>query len=568
MSEKLLNSSRVTGGLDRSAHRSLLFGLGLRRKDLERPIIGIANSWTDMVPGHSHLNEIAAAVREGICSAGGTPREFHTCAVCDGLAQGHSGMRYSLPSRENIADSVEIMARAHCFDGLILLCACDKIIPGQLMAALRLNLPSILVTGGCMAPGYWKDGGNLTLSSMREFIGAVRSGRLAPGELERIEESAIPGAGSCAMLGTANTMSLLGEAMGMSLPGMGAAPAVEAIKLRLARSSGERAVALVKNELTPRRIVTAGALHNAIAVDMALGGSTNSLLHLLALAREAEIDLHLDDFSHISARVPHLCDLLPGGRYPVIELYREGGVPALMSVLEPLLDKNTLTVSGKTAGEIIAEWNMEPPCERQGRVIRSLNRPLHPSGALAVLYGNLAPEGAVVKAAAVKEKDLIMRGPACTFDCMEDALSAAVSGGIEPGAILVVRYEGPAGGPGMREMHMLSATLSGMGSPCAVVTDGRFSGSSRDLRIGHVCPEAAAGGPIALVRDGDPILIDVPGRRLDLQVSREELARRRAQPPLRPITGGILDRYRNQVGPAAKGAVLSREVSSDALKRE
>lgn len=554
-----LRSANVTAGLERSAHRALLLGLGLRREDLERPIIGIANSWTDIVPGHRHLHEVAAAVREGICAAGGTPREFHTCAVCDGLAQGHEGMRYSLPSRENIADTVEIMARAHCFDGLVLLCGCDKIVPGQLMAALRLNLPAILVTGGCMAPGAWGDRRDLTLSSMREFIGAVQAGRLSPGELERIEESAIPGAGSCAMLGTANTMSLLGEALGMTLPGMGASPAADALKLRLARSSGERIVTLVKNDITPRRIVTAGALHNAIAVDMALGGSTNSVLHLLALAGEAGIALSLDDFSRVSSAVPHLCDLLPGGRYPLTEFFREGGVPALMAALEPLLDKAALTASGQTVGELIAGWSEGAPGERPGRAIRPLVNPLHPWGGLAVLYGSLAPEGAVVKTGAVGENDRIMRGSARTFDCLEDAVSAVMAGDIKPGTVLVVRYEGPAGGPGMREMHMLSATLSGMKSRCAVVTDGRFSGSSRDLRIGHVCPEAAAGGPIALVQDGDPILIDLPARRLELQVAPAELARRTAKPPKRNglAIGGILDRYRNEVGPAAGGALLS-----------
>lgn len=557
MSGKDLNSSTITGGLERSAHRSLLFGLGLRREDLERPLIGIANSWTDMVPGHRHLNELAAEVREGICIAGGTPREFHTCAVCDGLAQGHVGMRYSLPSREHIADTIEIMARAHCFDGLVLLCACDKIIPGQLMGALRLDIPAIMVTGGCMAPGAWKDHRALTLSSMREFIGALRSGRLTEAELERIEESAIPGAGSCAMLGTANTMSLLAEAMGMSLPGMGALPALDAAKLRLARSSGERAVALVRDELTPRRIITAGALHNAIVADMALGGSTNSILHLLALADEAGVALGLDDFARISAGVPHLCDLLPGGSHPLVDFYREGGMPALMAVLEPLLDRNTLTVSGIRTGRLIAGWNAHSPGQPPGPVIRPLNRPLHPSGGLAILHGSLAPEGAVIKASAVEESELIMCGPARTFDCLEDAVSAVASGSIEQGTILVVRYEGPAGGPGMREMHMLSATLSGMESRCAVVTDGRFSGSSRDLRIGHVCPEAAAGGPIALVHDGDPIRIDVPSRRLDLLVTPAELASRRAEPPQRPTPAGLLDRYRAQVGSASAGAVLS-----------
>lgn len=551
-----LNSENLTRGPERAAHRALLLGLGLGRSDLEKPLIGVVNSWTDIVPGHMHLGELSQAVREGICAAGGTPREFHTCAVCDGLAQGHGGMRYSLPSRENIADTVEIMARAHCFDGLVLLCGCDKIVPGQLMAALRLNIPAILVTAGCMAPGEWGGRRDLTLSSMREFAGALRAGKISARDLASIEEAAIPGAGTCAMLGTANTMSCLGEAMGMTLPGMGASPARSAFKLRLARASGERIVAAVREGLTPRQIVTREALLNAVAADMALGGSTNSILHLLALAREGEIGLSLEDFDRVSAVVPHLCDLLPGGAFPVPELHREGGIPALMAELEPLLHGGALTVSKETVSGRLRAWRESgaPPVER--RVIRPLARPLSPTGGLTVLRGSLAPEGAVIKTAAVDPAALALEGPARPFDSMEDAVAAALAGSIRPGDVVVVRYEGPTGGPGMREMHMLSSILAGMEARAAVVTDGRFSGSTRGLCVGHLSPEAAAGGPIALVREGDTIRIDIPGRRIDLAVDPAELARRAPCPPLRPVLRGVLAGYRARAGSASGGAVL------------
>ncbi len=556
MNNKRLLSARMTGGTERAAQRALLFGLGLRRQDLGKPLIGIANSWTDIVPGHLHLKDIANALRQGICSAGGIPFEFHTCAVCDGLAQGHCGMSYSLPSRENIADTVEIMARAHCLDGLVLLCSCDKVVPGQLMGALRMDLPSILVTGGCMLPGVQGERRVITLSSMREYIGAVKAGKMTPGELAAIEEAAVPGAGSCAMLGTANTMALLGEAMGLSLPGMGAAPAATADKLRLARSSGERIVELVREGLPPRRIVTRKALLNAVIVDMALGGSTNSILHLLALAREAALELKLVDFDRLSSAVPHLCNLLPGGVYPMIEFYRAGGVPALMAELEACLHTEALTVSGDTVARLICRWREQGFQGAVGKAIHPFAEPVQPYGGLAVLSGSLAPEGAVVKTAAVDPQRLFFKGFARTFDSMEAAVEAAVSGRIESDDMLVLRYEGPAGGPGMREMHLLSAILAGMEAGCAVITDGRFSGSTRGLCVGHVSPEAARGGPIALARDGDPLLIDVPGRKLELNVEPEELARRKPAPPQRPLPGGLLARYQKLVGSAAEGAVL------------
>lgn len=546
---------RLTTGVERAAHRALLYGLGLNRADLDKPLIGIVNSWTDLVPGHMHLNDLAGVIREGIAAGGGTAREFHTCAVCDGLAQGHSGMNFSLPSRDNIADTVEIMARAHCLDGLVLLCGCDKIVPGQLMAALRLNLPTILVTGGCMEPGRCGGHENLTLSSMREMAGAAAAGRITEDELNAIELAAIPGAGSCAMLGTANTMCLLGEALGITLPGMGASPARSAEKMRLARASGERAVDLVRENCRARDIIGRESLLNAITVDMALGGSTNSVLHLLALAYEAGVHLELADFDRLSSKVPHLCDLLPGGKFPLTDFYYEGGLPALQTELASLLKQDLLTVSGKTLSGELTMVNLCRKPTGSRRVIHSLKKPLHSEGGLAVLFGNLAPEGAVIKTAAISDQQTVTEGPAMPFNCMEDAVKATLEGRIAQGSVVVVRYEGPAGGPGMREMHMLSALLSGMNSGAAVVTDGRFSGSSRGVCVGHVSPEAAAGGLLALVEEGDLIRIDIPGKRLDLLVEREELEKREAIPPQKNPVPGLLQRYQKQVGSAAQGAI-------------
>jgi dihydroxy-acid dehydratase len=551
-----LPSLKLTRGTERAAHRALLLGLGLNRSDLEKPLIGVVNSFTDLVPGHLHLNELSTVIREGIAAAGGVAREFHTCAVCDGLAQGHGGMGYSLPSRETIADTVEIMARAHCLDGLVLLCGCDKIVPGQLMAALRLDLPAILVTSGCMPAGDWGPYENITLSSMREFAGAAAAGRISDVELKALEEAAIPGAGSCAMLGTANTMSLLGEAMGMTLPGMGSTPARSSAKLRLARASGEKVVQLVNESISARQIITREALLNAVTVDMALGGSTNSVLHLLALAYEAGVNLTLADFERLSNQVPHLCDLLPGGRYPVAELDREGGIPALFNELKPLLNLKLKTVSGLTVAAIVETAASAQGARNKHRVIHPLNTPLHPEGGLAILYGSLAPEGAVIKAAAIEPGSCVTEGEASVFDSLEEAVQATLAGKVQQGAIIVVRYEGPAGGPGMREMHMLSSLLSGMNSGAAVITDGRFSGSSRGLCIGHVSPEAAAGGPLALVKSGDRILIDLPARRLELLVPPTELDKRKPNPPKKEFPPGILERYRHLASSASTGAVL------------
>ncbi len=550
----------LTQGPERAAHRALLLGLGLNRTDLEKPLIGVANSWTDIVPGHIHLNEMAAAIREGIHSGGGIAREFHTCAVCDGLAQGHTGMSYSLPSRENIADTIEIMARSHCLDGLVLLCGCDKIVPGQLMAALRLNIPAIMVTSGCMEAGRCGTYENLTLSSMRELAGAAVSGKISKSELEAIEEAAIPGAGSCSMLGTANTMSCLAESLGMTLPGMGASPARSAEKIRLSRASGETIIRLIESGINSRNIITRDSLLNAITTDMALGGSTNSILHLLALANEAELKLDLSDFEQLSTKVPHLCDLLPGGNYPLSELYHEGGIPALLRELTPLVNMEVKTVGGVKLGEAIDIYLRKRLPIRGNRVIRPLDKPLHSGGGLAVLYGNLAPEGAVIKTGALRGCPDRMEGPALPFDSMEEAVRAALAGKINKKDLVVVRYEGPAGGPGMREMHMLSSLLSGMNSGAAVITDGRFSGSSRGMCIGHVSPEAAAGGLLPLVEKGDLIKISIPDRHIDLMVEEKVLSGRKPAPPNKIFAPGLLERYRQLAGSAAKGAVLKKGI--------
>ena len=568
-----LPSAEIKEGLARAAHRALLYGVGLGPRDLEpdRPLVGVVNSWTDLVPGHLHLKELAAAAREGIRAAGGVPREFHTCAVCDGLAQGHRGMLYPLPSREIIADTVELMAMAHRLDALVLVAGCDKVVPGQVMGLVRTGLPGIVVTAGCMAAGAWRDRRDLTLSSLRELIGEVTAGRLREDELAAIERAAIPGPGTCAMLGTANTMACLVEAMGLSLPGMAATPALTAEKVRLARASGERAVALALGGPAAREIVTRPALLNAVAADMALGGSTNSVLHLLAIAAEAGAELALDDFDRVSRSVPHLCDLKPGGRYPFPEFYEAGGMPALLDAIRGFLNLSAVGVTGRSLGAELEAW--AAACRRTdrasaeshpaNRVLRSLDDPVHPAGGLAVLRGTLAPEGAVVKTAAVEDRALVFAGPAQVYEAMEEAVDDALAGRIRPGRVVVVRNEGPVGGPGMREQHMLTSILAGLGfgAEVAVVTDGRFSGSTRGLCVGHVAPEAAAGGPIALVRDGDRVVIDIPARRLDLVVASEELDRRRAE--AESIGGktasrvsGLLERYARLVGSASEGAVL------------
>ena len=547
-------SGMLTNGIERAAHRALLYSTGLDREDLGKPMIAVVNSFTEMVPGHFHLRELADFVKQGIIEAGGIPREFSTIAICDGICQGHKGMSYPLPSRELIADSAEYMIEAHQFDGMVMLPGCDKIVPGMLMAAMRLNIPAIVIPGGPMLPGKYKDMEAITLTDMRELIGRTQTGRLTEDELMKIEEAALPGVGTCSMLGTANTMSCLAEALGMSLPGGGLAHAVSAKKRRIAKQSGRRIVAMVKEDLTPRKIMTREALRNAIRVSMAMGASTNSTLHLPAIAHEAGIHITLDDFDELSREIPYLCNIKPSGQYPLSVLEEQGGVPAVMKALERKLDLEQMTVSGKTVGENLAGVELV-----ENDVIFSLDHPKKPEGGLAILHGNLAPKGAVVKQAGVKPSMHYFEGQARVFTSMEEASWAVSNDKIQKGDVLVIRYEGPKGGPGMREMHMTCFLIVGRGmdEDCALVTDGRFSGSTRGPCIGHVSPEAAAGGPIAAVEEGDRIIIDIPNRTLTLCVPEEEIQRRleRVRHIHKPATPA-LERYAALVTSADQGAVL------------
>ena len=547
-------SGMLTNGLERSAHRALLYSTGLDQEDLHKPMIAVVNSFTEMVPGHFHLRELADFVKQGILEAGGIPREFSTIAICDGICQGHKGMSYPLPSRELIADSVEYMIGAHQFDGMVMLPGCDKIVPGMLMAAMRLNIPAIVVPGGPMLPGRYKTMETITLTDMRELIGQTQKGKLTEEELMKIEEAALPGVGTCSMLGTANTMSCLAEALGMSLPGCGLAHAVSAKKRRIAKQSGRRIVEMVEENLTPRRIVTREALRNGIKVSMAMGASTNSTLHLPAIAHEAGIDLSLDDFDELSREIPYLCNIKPSGQYPLSVLEEQGGVPAVMKAIADKLDLEQMTVNGKTVGENLAQVELVA-----NDVIFPLAQPKKPEGGLAILHGNLAPGGAVVKQAGVKPSMYYFEGRARVFTSMEDASYAVSNDQIQKGDVLVIRYEGPKGGPGMREMHMTCSLIVGRGmdEDCALVTDGRFSGSTRGPCIGHVSPEAAAGGPIAAVEEGDKIIIDIPNRTLTLCVPEEEIQRRlsRIKPLIKPATPALA-RYAALVTSADQGAVL------------
>ena len=547
-------SGMLTNGLERSAHRALLYSTGLDQEDLHKPMIAVVNSFTEMVPGHFHLRELADFVKQGILEAGGIPREFSTIAICDGICQGHKGMSYPLPSRELIADSVEYMIEAHQFDGMVMLPGCDKIVPGMLMAAMRLNIPAIVVPGGPMLPGRYKTMETITLTDMRELIGQTQKGKLTEEELMKIEEAALPGVGTCSMLGTANTMSCLAEALGMSLPGCGLAHAVSAKKRRIAKQSGRRIVEMVEENLTPRRIVTREALRNGIKVSMAMGASTNSTLHLPAIAHEAGIDLSLNDFDELSREIPYLCNIKPSGQYPLSVLEEQGGVPAVMKAIADKLDLEQMTVNGKTVGENLAQVELVA-----NDVIFPLAQPKKPEGGLAILHGNLAPGGAVVKQAGVKPSMYYFEGRARVFTSMEEASYAVSNDQIQKGDVLVIRYEGPKGGPGMREMHMTCSLIVGRGmdEDCALVTDGRFSGSTRGPCIGHVSPEAAAGGPIAAVEEGDKIIIDIPNRTLTLCVPEEEIQRRlsRIKPLIKPATPALA-RYAALVTSADQGAVL------------
>ena len=550
-----MRSDVVKNGFARAPHRSLLYASGLTPEELNRPLIGIVNSYNEIVPGHVHLDRIGEAVKAGVLAAGGTPLSFNVIGVCDGIAMGHPGMRYSLPSRELIADSVETMATAHGFDGLVFIPNCDKIVPGMLMAAARLNIPAVFVSGGPMMAGRF-NGADVDVKNVFEAVGEYKAGRMSDEDLAALELAACPGCGSCAGLFTANSMNCLTEALGMGLPGNGTVPAVTAARIRLAKSAGAQVMELVARGIRPRDVMTAAAFENAIAVDMALGGSTNTVLHLLAIAHAAGIDLPLDRFDRISARTPYLVKLSPSGPHHMQDLDEAGGVPAVMAELHrgELIHGDVLTVTGRTVAE-----NLDG-VRRRTDVIRPLSDPHRPDGGIAILWGNLAPAGAVVKAGAVRPEMAHHRGPARVFASEEEAMAAILGGKIQPGDVVVIRYEGPRGGPGMREMLLPTSALAGMGldDKVALITDGRFSGATRGAAVGHVSPEAASGGPIGLIEEGDTIEIDIPGKRLQLLVPDDELDRRREEwtPPLPRVSSGYLARYAAIVGDASTGAVL------------
>ncbi|MCX8044183.1 MAG: dihydroxy-acid dehydratase [Desulfobacterota bacterium] len=551
-----MRSDKMKKGLEKAPHRSLFKAMGYTDEEIARPIVGVVNAANEIIPGHIHLDTIATAVKAGIRMAGGTPVEFPVIGICDGIAMNHEGMKYSLASRELIADSIEVMAIAHPFDGLVLIPNCDKIIPGMLMAALRLNIPAIVVSGGPMLAGRLRDR-DIDLITVFEGVGGVKSGKLSQRDLKILEDYACPGCGSCAGMFTANSMNCLTEALGLGLPGNGTIPAVHAARVRLAKKAGMQIMTLIKRNLTPRAIATPAAFRNAIAVDMALGCSTNTVLHVPAIAHEAGIRLNLDIFNEISRVTPHLCSMSPAGPVHLQDLDHAGGIQAVMKELAKakLIDVRCLTVTGATVAE-----NLKHAPDPDHEIIRPVRKPHHEEGGIAILRGNLAPEGAVVKQSAVEPEMMHWVGTARVFDSEEDAVKAILGGKIKPGHIVVIRYEGPKGGPGMREMLTPTSAIVGMGldRDVALITDGRFSGGTRGAAIGHVSPEAAEGGPIALVKNGDRIEIDIPKKRLTLNVDAQELARRKKawKPPKPKITSGYVYRYALQVTSASTGAVL------------
>ncbi len=554
-----MKSDQVKKGTSRAPHRALLRALGCNDRDISQPFVGIANSFNQVVPGHVHLDQLAREVKRGVRQAGGTPFEFNTIGICDGLAMGHAGMYSSLPSREVVADSVELMARAHGFDALVLIASCDKIVPGMLMAAARLDLPAVMLSGGPMEYGSFQ-GRIVDLVQVFEAVAQVEEGTMDPARLAELEAGACPGPGSCAGMFTANTMACMTEALGLSLPGCATSLAISPAKKELAFASGQAVMQALARDLRPSAILSREAFVNAGRLDMALGGSTNTTLHLPAIAREAGVDFGLADFDRLSRDTPHLCSMSPGGPMRMSHLDQAGGVGAVLKRLEPLLHTGARCVNGKSLAENLPA-RVAPVSFFEQPVIHTLEDPVHQEGGLAVLQGSLAPRGAVVKQTAVAPEMLRHQGPAICFDREEEAVAAYGQGRIQPGQVVVVRYEGPAGGPGMREMLALTSLISGgpLDGRVALVTDGRFSGGSRGAAIGHVSPEAARGGPLALVRDGDTIAIDIPGRKLELMVEESELQRRRQswQPPPPRFTRGALARYAALVGPADQGAVLN-----------
>jgi dihydroxy-acid dehydratase len=554
-----MRSDMVKKGIERSPHRALLRAVGCSSDDWDKPFIGVINSFSEIVPGHIHLQTIAKAVKKGIRSRGGVPFEVNTIAVCDGIAMNHPGMKYSLPSRELIADSVETVAQAHAFDGLVFIPNCDKVIPGMLMAAVRLNFPSVLVSGGPMLAGRFVQGRtarSVDLITVFQAVGEVAEGKMTEAELQELEMVACPGCGSCAGMFTANTMNCLCEALGIALPGNGTIPAVEARRRQLAYRAGQQVMEVLTRGIRPRDVITMDSLYNAFAVDMALGGSTNSVLHLTAVAHEAGLDFPLSLINEIGDSIPHICKLSPASDYHIEDLDLAGGIPAVMHELSGLLKLEASTILGRPIGDVASKARV-----RNREIIRPLSRPYASTGGISILFGNLAPDGAVVKSAAVAPEMLVHRGPARVFNSEEEATAAIMKGKFKSGDVIVIRYEGPKGGPGMREMLAATSLLSGMGmdKEVALITDGRFSGGTRGAAIGHVSPEAANKGPIAALRNGDVININIPRHKLEVELSRKELKQRLASlPAFKPrIKTGYLKRYSDKVSSASTGAVFT-----------
>jgi dihydroxy-acid dehydratase len=550
-----MKSDKIKKGIERAPHRSLLRACGLKDEDFKKPFIGIANSFTDIVPGHIHLRKLAETIKKGVIAAGGIPFEFNTMAICDGIAMNHEGMKYSLPSREIVANTVESMAMGHSLDGLVLLPSCDKVVPGMLMAAARLDIPSIVVTGGPMTPGEFK-GENVDLITVYEAVGEVSSGKLTEDELYELECSACPGAGSCSGLFTANTMACITETLGMSLPMCATTLALDNDKLKIAEESGRRIVAMIVEDLTPSKIMTQKAFENALAVDMALGGSSNTALHIPAIASELEekgIKMNLELFDKISKIVPHIASMSPAGKDTMKDLHEAGGIPAVLKTIKSKLDTDAITCTGKTIKENIADVKV-----KNADVIRPINDPVHKEGGIAILKGNLAPNGSVIKQAAVEDDMMYHKGPAKVFNSEEEAVEAIFDGKVIEGDIVVIRCEGPKGGPGMREMLNPTSAIMGLGiKDVALITDGRFSGGTRGPCVGHISPEAMDGGPIAGLIDGDIIELDIKNRKITVDLSDDEIKDRiaKADLPERKLKGW-LNIYQKSVTSADKGAIL------------
>jgi dihydroxy-acid dehydratase len=546
----------MKSGVERIAHRALFNALGLTEKEIRQPMVGIVNAQNDIIPGHLHLDDIVEAVKSGVMMAGGTPFVFPAIGVCDGIAMGHEGMKYSLISREHIADSVEIMAMAHPFDALVFVPNCDKIVPGMIMAALRLNIPSIFVSGGPMMPGYY-DGKKLTVSNSFEAVGAAGAKKMSDERIKEIELYSCPGCGSCAGMFTANSMNCMTEVIGLGLSGNGTIPAVHAARIRLAKEAGMKVMELLEKDIRPRDIVTLDSLHNALTADMALGCSTNTVLHLPAIAHEAGLKIDLNEINNISKATPHLVKLSPAGEDCLVDLWQAGGIPSVLKELDNhgLLNTDCITVTANTVGE-----NIKDAYIKDNSVIRSFDDPYSKDGGLAILWGNIAPDGAVVKKGAVLEEMMVHRGPAKVYNSEEECMTAIMGGKVVSGDVVVVRYEGPKGGPGMREMLTPTSAIAGMGldSSVALITDGRFSGASRGASIGHISPEAAAGGLIGIIEDGDIISIDIPNNKLELLVDENIIAERRLKfvPLEKPVPNGYLKRYRKMVTSANTGGVF------------